>query len=161
MANHLADDYRMGELVRALGLRVVLSHYLPRACHEEPSYDSLHRHELRWMRTIHVLQPLGFKLLCLSFSLPLAALGLTLSLTDPSLARLAWQLFAGTLLARLVLHLRGRRRGERPVFADLWLLPWRDLLILWAWSRSFLSSRISWRGNEFEVGADGVMRRPP
>ncbi|HXN10138.1 MAG TPA: bacteriohopanetetrol glucosamine biosynthesis glycosyltransferase HpnI, partial [Steroidobacteraceae bacterium] len=29
MANHLADDYRMGELVRALGLRVVLSHYLP------------------------------------------------------------------------------------------------------------------------------------
>jgi hypothetical protein len=60
-----------------------------------------------------------------------------------------------------VLHLRGRWRSERPAFADLWLLPWRDLLILWVWSRSFLSSRVSWRGNEFEVGADGVMRRPP
>ena len=27
MANHLADDYRLGELVRALGLRIVLSPY--------------------------------------------------------------------------------------------------------------------------------------
>jgi ceramide glucosyltransferase len=160
IANHLADDHRLGELVRALGLRVVLSHYLPRACHEEASYESLHRHELRWMRTIHVLQPLGFKLLCLSFSLPLAALGLACMLTDPSLARLAWELFGSALIARLVLHLRGRWGGERPAFADLWLLPWRDLLILWVWCRSFFSSRVNWRGNEFEVGADGVMRRP-
>ena len=161
MANHLADDYRMGELVRALGLRIVLSHYLPRACHEEPSYDSLRRHELRWMRTIHVLQPLPFKLMCLSFSLPLAALGLALTLGDPTLARLAWELSASALLARLVLHLRGRWNGERSPFSDLWLVPWRDLLILWVWSRSFQSSRVSWRGTEFEVGSDGVMRRPP
>jgi ceramide glucosyltransferase len=31
MANHLADDHRLGELVRAQGLKVVLSRYLPRA----------------------------------------------------------------------------------------------------------------------------------
>jgi ceramide glucosyltransferase len=161
MANHLADDYRMGKLVRALGLSIVLSHYLPLACHEEPSYDSLCRHELRWMRTIHILQPLGFRLMCLSFSLPLAALGLALALGDPTLARLAWELAGSALLARLVLHLRGRWNGERSPFADLWLVPWRDLLILWVWCRSFLSSRVSWRGTEFEVGADGVMRRPP
>ncbi len=161
LANHLADDHRMGELVRALGLSIVLSHYLPLACHEEPSYDSLCRHELRWMRTIHILQPLGFRLLCLSFSLPLAVLGLALTLGDPSLARLAWELSGGALLARLVLHLRGRWHGERSPFADLWLVPWRDLLILWVWCRSFLNSRVSWRGTEFEVGTDGVMRRPP
>jgi hypothetical protein len=27
--------------------------------------------------------------------------------------------------------------------------------------RSFRNSRVSWRGNEFDVGADGVMRRLP
>jgi ceramide glucosyltransferase len=160
MVDQLADDHRLGELVRAQGLRVVLSRYVPCACHEEPSYDSLRRHELRWMRTIHVLQPLGFRLLCLSFSLPLGLLGLALTLAEPSLTKTAAALFGSALLARLALHLRGRRwRGARPLFADLWLLPWRDLLILWVWCRSFLSSRVSWRGNEFDVGADGVMRR--
>jgi ceramide glucosyltransferase len=162
MANHLADDYRFGELVRRQGLRVVLSRYLPRAGHEEPSYESLSRHELRWMRTIRVLQPFAFKLMCLSFSLPLAVLGLALTiLADPSLTRVAGALFCAALLARLALHLRGRRNGERSMFADLWLLPWRDLLILWVWLRSFRNSRVSWRGNEFDVGADGVMRRLP
>jgi ceramide glucosyltransferase len=161
MANHLADDYRLGELVRRLGLQIVLSRYLPRAGHEESSYGSLSGHELRWMRTIRVLQPFGFRLMCLSFSLPLGVLGLVLALPDPSLARLAWTLGCITLLARLALHLRGHWRGERSPFADLWLLPWRDLLILWVWLRSFRSSRVSWRGNQFDVGADGVMRRLP
>jgi ceramide glucosyltransferase len=159
LVNQLADDHRLGELVRARGLRTVLSRYVPWAEHEEPSYDSLSRHELRWMRTIRVLQPLGFKLLCLSFSLPLAVLGLALTLAEPSLSTVAWTLFGTVLLARLALHFRGRFRGEQALFADLWLLPWRDLLILWIWCRSFLSSRVSWRGHEFDVGADGVMRR--
>jgi ceramide glucosyltransferase len=159
MANHLADDYRMGELVRALGLRVVLSRYVPRAGHEEASYDSLRRHELRWMRTIRVLQPVGFRLMFLSFSLPLGVLGLALTLAEPSLARMGWMLFCVAMLARLALHLRCRWRADRPLLADLWLLPWRDLLLLWVWSRSLLGSRVSWRGSEFAVGADGVMRR--
>jgi hypothetical protein len=111
------------------------------------------------MRTIHVLQPLGFKLMCLSFSLPLAVLGLALTLAEPSLTRTAWALFGTALCARLALHFRGRWRGERRLFPDLWLLPWRDLLILWVWCRSFLSSRVTWRGNDFDVGSDGVMRR--
>jgi len=157
IANHLADDYRLGELVRAHGLRVVLSRYVPHACHEEPSYNSLWHHELRWMRTIRVLQPLAFRLLCLSFSLPLAVVGIVLAQASPS--RLAWGLFCTTVLARLGLHFRGRWHARGRWFADLWLLPGRDLLILWVWCRSLLGSRVSWRGNEFDLGADGVMRR--
>ena len=76
LADHLADDYRLGELVRGLGLRIVLSPYLVRGVHHEPNLDSLTRHELRWMRTIHVLQPLAFRMIFLTFSLPLAAVGI-------------------------------------------------------------------------------------
>ena len=75
IADHLADDYQLGERVRGLGLRIVLSHYLPTVEHDEASFDSLNRHELRWMSTIRILRPRSFRLIFFSFSLPLAALG--------------------------------------------------------------------------------------
>jgi ceramide glucosyltransferase len=159
MADHLADDHRLGELVRSLGLRVVLSRYLPRAQHVEDSYDSLRHHELRWMRTIRVLQPAGFRLMCLSFSLPLGVLGLAFAHAEGSISTAAWALLDTTIGARVALHLRGRWRDQRPLFADLWLLPWRDLMLCWVWCGSFFGSRVTWRGHEFDVGADGVMRR--
>jgi hypothetical protein len=41
----------------------------------------------------------------------------------------------------------------------LWLLPVRDLLLCWIWCRSFFTSRVTWRGSEFDVDANGYMRR--
>ena len=76
LANHLADDHRLGELVRAAGQRIVLSPYVVQGEHHEPSLDSLVRHELRWMRTIRVLRPRSFRFIFITFSLPLAALGI-------------------------------------------------------------------------------------
>jgi ceramide glucosyltransferase len=158
LANHLADDHRLGELVRGLGLRIVLSPYLVDGEHHEPTFGSLTRHELRWMRTIHVLRPRSFRLIFISFSLPLAVLGLIAALSESSLSTAAWVLFGTTLLARLVLHFVHRLHDDRAPVSDLWLLPVRDLLICWVWCRSFFTSHVTWRGNEFAVGADGVMR---
>jgi ceramide glucosyltransferase len=158
LANHLADDHRLGELVRALGLRIVLSPYVVDGEHHEPTFDSLTRHELRWMRTIHVLRPRSFRLIFISFSLPLAVLGLIAALSESSLSAAAWVVFGITLLARLVLHFVHRLRDDRALVSDLWLLPARDVLICWVWCRSFFTSHVTWRGNEFDVGADGVMR---
>jgi ceramide glucosyltransferase len=158
LANHLADDHRLGELVHALDLKVVLSPYVVKGEHHEPSLESLTRHELRWMRTLRVLQPRNFVFIFITFSLPLAMLGLAFAAAGASLSRAAWALFATTVTARLVLHLVHRSRDDRAPLADLWLLPARDLLICWVWWRSFFSSRVTWRGNEFAVGADGVMR---
>jgi ceramide glucosyltransferase len=161
IADHLADDYQLGELVRGLGLRIVLSPYLLRAEHHEPTLDLLTRHELRWMKTLRVLKPHSFRLIFFTFSLPLATLGLALSAAgEPSTRMAAWALFQTTLVARLALHFAHRLRGERPVLADLWLLPARDVLICWVWWRSFFTSRITWRGSEFDVGDDGIMRKP-
>jgi ceramide glucosyltransferase len=158
IANHLADDHRLGELVRGLGLRIVLSRYLVGAEHHEPSLASLIGHELRWMRTIRVLRPRSFRWMFLSFSLPLAIAGIGLSAADSSLSSAAWALFLTTVLARLALHFMPRRHA-RGLLRDCWLLPVRDLLIFWVWCRSFLTSRITWRGSEFDVDADGVMHR--
>jgi ceramide glucosyltransferase len=158
IGNHLADDYRLGELVRRLGQRIVLSPYLLRTKHDETSLTSLSRHELRWMRTLKVLRPRSYRLLFLSFSLPLAALGAALTITQPTLAAAAWMLLLTAVVMRLILHFVHRLGDARPLFADLWLLPARDFLIFWIWCRSFFASRLTWRDNEFEVGADGIMR---
>jgi ceramide glucosyltransferase len=160
IASHLADDHRLGELVTKLGLRIVLSPYMPSAeCHE-PTFGSLSRHEVRWMRTIHVLRPRCFPFVFLSFSLPLAVMGIMLAGGAPSIATPAWALFATVVGARLALYLAHRFHHDRNMLRDLWLLPVRDLLLFWVWYRSLSASRITWRGNEFDVDAVGVMHRP-
>jgi ceramide glucosyltransferase len=161
IADHLADDYQLGERVRALGLRIVLSHYMPTAEHDEASFDSLNRHELRWMSTIRILRPRSFRLIFISFSLPLAALGIVLNAADPVFSAAAWALFDFTVVARLTLYGVYRLRDDRSLLSDLWLVPLRDLLICWVWWRSFFTSRVTWRGREFDVDARGIMHRTP
>jgi ceramide glucosyltransferase len=158
LANHLADDYQLGERVRALGLRIELSPYVVTGEHHEPSLHSATRHELRWMRTIRVLRPMSFCFMFVTFSLPLAAFGLALGAVDASLRAEAGSLFAVAVISRLALHFLPRLQGRQPLLADFWLLPARDLLVVWVWWRSFFTSRVTWRGNEFAVDAEGVMR---
>ena len=159
IANHLADDYRLGEMIRALGLKIVLSNYEVRAQHHEPNLESLASHQLRWMRTLQILRPRSFRFIFLTFSLPLALLGLLLACRSISMRELSWILFSSTVGAQLLLHLVHRRRGDRARFADLALIPARDLLLCWTWFRTFFISRVKWRGSEFNVDAQGVMHR--
>ena len=105
MANHLADDYRLGELIRGLGLRIELSPTVVMAEHDEPSLDCLTRHELRWMRTIRALRPRSFRVMFLSFLLPMACCGLLLCRSR-----------FGHLDAGVVAVRHGRRRSAGAAF---------------------------------------------
>ena len=160
IANHLADDHRLGELIRGLKLRVVLSPYLVNGVHHEQNLASLTRHELRWMRTIRVLRPWSFRVIFLSFSLPLAVLGLILAAGSGWHSTPVWTLFGITAAIRLALYYRHRLTDDPRPFSDLWLLPARDGLLCWVWCRSFFTSRVTWRGAEFDVDADGFLRKP-
>jgi ceramide glucosyltransferase len=159
VANHIADDFRLGELVRKVGQRIVLSGYEVEVEYHEPSADALVRHELRWMRTLQIVRPGEFRWLFFSFSLPLAMLGMLLTLLGIGAVGIAWSLFVLTGVMRLALHFAQQMHGRRPMLSDLWLMPARDLLLPWTWARSFTTSRITWRGSEFKVDDHGVMRR--
>jgi ceramide glucosyltransferase len=161
IANHLADDFRLGELIRGLGLRIVLSPYPVRAGHDEPDAGSLIRHKLRWLRTIRVLRPRSFCLLFLSFSPSLAVGGIALAALDPSVTSVAWLLFWTAVLARLVLYVRQRLDDPRSLGADLWLLPAHEMLMWLVWFGCFFTSRITWRGHEFDVDANGGLSSSP
>ncbi len=161
VADQLAEDYKLGELVRALGLKIVVSPYVLLGKHHEPSFNSLLLHELRWLRTIRVLRPRSYRCLFLSFSLPLGVAGFVGFLEIGGPALLAGIPLGIVVLTRILLHTLWRAREQRSWLADLWLLPLRDMLMIAVWLGSFFSTRVVWRGNVFDVHSDGVMRSIP
>ena len=149
IANQLADDYRLGELTRALGLRTVLSDVVVEVCVSEPSFAELVQHELRWLRTIRALNPVGYAFSFVTCGVPVAAVGALLSGRMGAAAAL----LLVTLSARILLHLKTRRRGS--ALLQLSLLPARDLLTLTLWSWSFVTRRVRWRDDDYLVARDG------
>lgn len=149
IANQLADDYRLGELTRRIGLKTVLSDVIVETCVDERSLGDLVRHELRWLRTIRAVRPVGYLLSFITFGGSVAALGAVLA----GGARPAMVLLGLTALARIVLH--WRVRGARETLAHLLALPLRDglSLVLWAWG--FVTRRVHWRDDRYQVTRDG------
>jgi ceramide glucosyltransferase len=149
IANQLADDYRLGELTRRLGLRTVLSEVVVETCVAERSLRELVRHELRWLRTIRALRPLGYGFSFITFGIPVAALGALLA----GGAAPAVGMLAITVLVRVMLHLSVRKPGATPL--EIVVLPMRELLSLGLWIWSFVTRRVHWREDRYQVARDG------
>jgi ceramide glucosyltransferase len=155
IADQLADDYRLGELTRRRGLRTVLSEVVVETSVDERSLVELIRHQLRWLRTIRAVRPLGYSLAGITFSLPVAALGASLA----SGAKPALVLLGIAAFARVMLHCAGRRAGA--ALSQLWALPLADMLgfALWCWG--FVTRRVHWREDRFWVARDGSLQPIP
>lgn len=151
IANQLADDYRLGELTRRVGLRTVLSEVVVETCMAERSLGELVRHELRWLRTIRAVRPLGYSFAFISFGVPVAVAGAVLS--RGSAASLI--MLALTVTARLMLHaiVRGPRLSATPP----WVLPVSDFLAFALWCWGFVTSHVHWRDIRYRVARDGSL----
>jgi ceramide glucosyltransferase len=149
IANQLADDYRLGELTRELGLRTVLSDVVVDTSVVERSFRELVRHELRWLRTIRTLSPWGYCFSFITFGVPVAALGVAMT----GGAGIAVRMLALTAVARLSLHVKTRNPGASPL--QMAALPVRDLLNVALWVWSFATRRVQWRDDQFLVDRDG------
>jgi len=150
IANQLADDYRLGELTRRLGLRTVLSDVIVETCVDERGFGELVRHELRWLRTIRAVRPIGYMLSVITFSVPVAIFGSLLARGAlPALA-----LSGVTAAARILLHFRARGGAPAPALGLL-ALPFRDVLSLGLWVWGFATRRVHWREDRYRVSSDG------
>ena len=150
--DELADDQRIGQAVRTLGLAVVLSRYLVEARVSEPSFTELWRHELRWARTVRTITPAGFVGSVLTHVVAIAALGavatgfgLTASIFLGISLLLRWTT-AGVIAGALGLAANG-----------LWLLPVRDTLSFAVFVASFFGRAVFWRDQFFQVEPSGRM----
>lgn len=152
LRDELADDRRIGDLVRTQGLSVVLSRYVVEARVSEPSFASLWRHELRWARTVRAITPSGFAGSILAHPVALAVVGAASSgfaLTPVILLAISCLLRWGT--ATVIAGALGFTT------AGISLLPARDLLSFAVFLASFFGRRVSWRDQEFRVDASGRM----
>lgn len=150
--DQLADDYAMGESVRELGLKVVMPPYLVTHVCSERSAADLIGHELRWARTIRLLDPAGFAGSAVTHALPLALLGAALGAFAPA----GLVMIASALACRLILQMHiddALKVGDN----RFWWGPVRDLLSFAIFAASFFGNAVTWRGKRYNVRADGTL----
>lgn len=152
LAEQLPDDYRLGQLTRQLGLRTVLSELEVETSIGEGSLAELARHELRWLRTIRTVQPLGYAFSGVTFALPVALLGALLA----GGSGLTLALLAITAGARLMVN--SVPRSSYSLLAQLWLVALNDLLAFALWCWSFTAREVQWGSVRYRVARDGSAR---
>jgi ceramide glucosyltransferase len=152
LRDELADDHRIGDEVRALGLAVVLSPYLVEARVTEPTFAALWRHELRWARTERAVAPAGFAGSVLSHPVAIATLGAAVAgfgLTSSIF------LVISCVLRWATVRVIARALGLAP--AKPWLLAVRDALSFAVFVTSFFGRTVVWRDELLRVEASGRM----
>jgi ceramide glucosyltransferase len=97
------------------------------------------------MQTIRSLNPLGFALSFITFTLPMLALGVFLAPT-------AWNaaLALCGAAARVGLHWRRPAPGIPPP-GQPWLAPLRDCLLMLAWASAFAGTTTRWRQHRLPI----------
>jgi ceramide glucosyltransferase len=152
LADQLADDFVLGAAVRAQGLAIASPAMLIDHVFPERSLRDLLVHELRWARTVRLIQPAGYLGSVVTHILPLALIGAALTGFSP----LGAEVLAGLLAFRLIqAFVLCRTMGSHR--ARLWLIPPRDMLSFVVFIGAFTGSRVEWRGARLKVARDGAM----
>ncbi len=149
LSDHVADDSVLGRLVRAQGLRIEIAPSLTATTTAETSAAELFAHELRWGRTVRMVEPVGYGLSAVQFPLFWAALA---PLLAPHVAW-TWSLFAAVWILRGLAAGRIDRLAGAPRAMPFLLLPFRDWLSAVVMAASFTGRRVAWRGQTLHVSA--------
>ena len=148
IADRLADDYALGDAVRAEGFDIAVPATAIGHVFSEASFGELFRHELRWARTVRMLDPAGAAGSVVTHPFPLALIGvLAGSWICLGLALVA--LGARLALCRAV---EARFAAER---SRAWLLPAREILSFGTLVASFFGRGVDWNNLRYSVSADG------
>jgi ceramide glucosyltransferase len=151
-ADQLADDYAIGKAVRDLGLHVAVPSIIVDHVCSEPTFLGLARHELRWARTIRLVDPAGHAGSIVTHPLPFALVAAALGgFSGAGLGIIVLALVCRALAPVQIDRMRGSGGGS------LWLTPLRDLLSFAILLASFLPGPVTWRGQRFAVRSDGTL----
>lgn len=155
LADYLADDFMLGNLIAADGYEVRLSQHVVETAMAPAGFAGMIRHQVRWARSTRISRPLGYLGLILTYGTALAVLTVLVDRASSfSLGLLAFTLIVRLTMGWLIgvhwLHDGILKRN----FA---LLPLRDLLSFGIWCLSWIGRRVEWRGRTFEVTANGKM----
>jgi ceramide glucosyltransferase len=150
VADTLADDYAMGAAVRNLGLKVAIPSFTVDHMFSEHTFSEVFAHELRWARTIKLVDPRGYAGSLLTHPLPFAIAALLLS----GFSAIGFLILAGTLACRIFVPIQVQRLPGG-VKSSVWLSPLRDLMSFAVFVASLVPGAVNWRGRRYRVGSDG------
>jgi ceramide glucosyltransferase len=158
-ADHHGDDFVLGNETFKLGQIVVLSHHPIDHMVINSSLWATVQHQILWMKSTRFSRPKGHFGTSLTFSVPFGLLGLAAAAL---LGHLWWgvALFGWSVATRLALAIAvGRLVVRDPSwFGLLVLYPVRDLMGFCFWAASYLSGRVHWRGQVYQLMPGGNMR---
>jgi len=147
-ADCLADDFAMGEAVRAAGYTVAIPSFsVGHVCFEQSARELL-RHQMRQSRTIRSIDPVGYAGAMITHPFALALLGALLG------SPLGLLVAAFAVVCRTALTIAVERAFDLPRH-QYWLLPVRDLIAFATFVSGFFGTPVSWRGSRYRVLSDG------
>lgn len=153
-ADSLADDYELGEAVRAQGLKVVVPPMMLIHGCTERTFRDVWLHERRWAATILAINPGGQIGTIVTHPIPLALIATCFS------PRTGLVLLGAAMLARLILKLQIDRAADA-VTSSLWHIPFRDCLSFATYGVAFFVRSVDWRGATLKMTSRGRIAAGP
>jgi ceramide glucosyltransferase len=153
-ADCLADDYAMGEALRAHGCKISIPSFAVAHICTQTSLRELWRQQLRWARTIRSIDPAGYAGSIVSHAFPWALIAALVGAGSTALLP-AIGIAMVAIACRMALLWRVERAYALPPQA-YWLVPACDLLSFAIFVFSFLSWEVSWKGRRFRMVAGGA-----
>jgi ceramide glucosyltransferase len=149
-ADHLWDDYAIGQAVRAAGLQVQVSSTTVGHVCPESSGREFFAYQLRNARTIGGIDPIGYLGAVVTHPFALAVVAVLLGAGGPAVVLAGLALTSRAALCSCVT----RRFG---VPTSYWLLPLHDLAAFAVYVASFFGASVIWRGQRYRVRSDGTL----
>lgn len=147
-ADVLADDFAIGEAVRATGQRVDVPPIVVVHAFDETSLTALWRHELRWGATVRDVKFWAYVGAVIGLPFPVALLA-ALYWPAAGLSLVPLALAARYLVVRSVDAALGTR------VAPYWMAPAHDLLSFGIYVASFFVRSVDWRGATLKMHDQG------
>lgn len=148
----LADDWALGAMVRARGLRIALAARPVDIMVHEPDFGSLFAHEIRWGRTIAAVDRTSYMASVITQPVALALLAALVGAAS-------WP-FVGVLMAACAVRLWAIRAEERALVlpqAGLPAVALRELLSFVVFIVACCGRSVIWRGRRFVIRRDGTL----
>lgn len=156
IADYLADDYMLGNLMWKAGHKVALSHYVVETMLSPLTFKAMLKHQVRWARGIRACRPAGHTGSIVTYG---AALAILYAIVSGGSAG-SLLLLGSTLVVRLAAgwFIGVRKLGDELLARNLFLLPVRDVFGFLVWCLSLLGRKVEWRGQVFEIVEGGKLK---